>query len=621
MTKNHPKISGFLLFLTIIFFFASPSPGQIPLKVFAPYVDVLLYPAFSINEAFDQTGQPYYTLAFVTADTDCKPAWGGVIALEENHYSDEIDIIREKGGDVIISFGGANGTELAMCHNDAGALQAAYQSVIDKYQVNWVDFDIEGWAVADRPSIDLRNKAIKGLQAANPDLTVAYCLPVLPSGLTQNGLYVLENARDNGVRIDVVNVMAMDYGDWAAPDPEENMGQYAIDAAVNTYQQTLNLGLAPLIGITPMIGQNDVASERFYLSDADELLSWAASTQWVGMLSMWSITRDNGGCPYNPWADATCSGLDQTTFAFTDIFKAFNGGSIGNLPPQTTIVSPLDGETFEPGETVILSADASDADGTVVQVEFLIDGVSLGAIADAPYTLLWTDVPEGVYVITAVATDDQGATGRRSPKVEITVGSSASVSTWDPSEVYWGGDEVCHNGKAWRAKWWTRGEEPGTTGQWGVWEELGSCDGNSAPTVTLTKPRDGDILESGATLTISADASDADGTVVQVEFFADGVSLGSAHDLPYSFSWADVREGSYVITAVATDDQGAATQSAGVEISVGNTTPSVPPWDASEVYWGGDFVSHNKKTWRAKWWTRGEEPGTTGRWGVWEELN
>lgn len=89
--------------------------------------------------------------------------------MEENHYMDEIDALRQKGGDVIISFGGANGTELAMCHNDVHALQAAYQSVIDQYRVTWVDFDIEGWAVGDRPSIDLRNKAIKGPQEENAE--------------------------------------------------------------------------------------------------------------------------------------------------------------------------------------------------------------------------------------------------------------------------------------------------------------------------------------------------------------------------------------------------------------------------------------------------------------------
>ena len=43
-----------------------------------------------------------------------------------------------------------------------------------------------------------------------------------------------------------------------------------------------------------MIGRNDVASEVFYPRDAEKLVSWANSTSWVKMLSMWSSTRDNG---------------------------------------------------------------------------------------------------------------------------------------------------------------------------------------------------------------------------------------------------------------------------------------------------------------------------------------
>jgi hypothetical protein len=46
---------------------------------------------------------------------------------------------------------------------------------------------------------------------------------------------------------------------------------------------------------------------------------------------------------------------------------------------------------------------------------------------------------------------------------------------WDSGQVYTGGAQVSHAGHEWRAKWWTQGEEPGTTGEWGVWEDLGSC--------------------------------------------------------------------------------------------------------------------------------------------------
>ncbi|GGO88944.1 glycosyl hydrolase family 18 protein [Wenjunlia tyrosinilytica] len=56
-----------------------------------------------------------------------------------------------------------------------------------------------------------------------------------------------------------------------------------------------------------------------------------------------------------------------------------------------------------------------------------------------------------------------------------TTGGSCSVAAWDRTKVYVGGDQVSHNGKKWKAKWWTLNEEPGTTGEWGVWQDLGAC--------------------------------------------------------------------------------------------------------------------------------------------------
>ncbi|MEM8489876.1 MAG: lytic polysaccharide monooxygenase [Pseudomonadota bacterium] len=48
-----------------------------------------------------------------------------------------------------------------------------------------------------------------------------------------------------------------------------------------------------------------------------------------------------------------------------------------------------------------------------------------------------------------------------------------------------------------------------------------------------------------------------------------------------------------------------------------NGNGEAPNWSASEVYVAGDQVEHNGQLWTAQWWTLGEEPGTTGEWGVW----
>ena len=291
------------------------SKGEWADTVFAPYVDVMLWPTPSINDFMRITGNKYYTLAFILSNGG-NPAWGGVTAYNDGFYKDEISQIRQNGGDVIVSFGGANGTELALDIKDVSKLQQAYQKVIDEYQLTWIDFDIEGFAVMDKQSIQRRNEAIVGLQKANPDLTIAYCLPVMPEGLTAEGLFVLKDAKEKGINIDVVNIMTMDYGGSYSGD----MGKYAIQAAQNTEKQIRDIGLNSKIGNTPMIGTNDVSSEIFTQEDAQELLEWAKSNDNVRLLSMWSITRDK----------ATGTGLynytmiPQNDYDFTNILKGFN---------------------------------------------------------------------------------------------------------------------------------------------------------------------------------------------------------------------------------------------------------------------------------------------------------
>ncbi|WP_402373736.1 glycoside hydrolase family 19 protein [Isoptericola rhizosphaerae] len=75
-----------------------------------------------------------------------------------------------------------------------------------------------------------------------------------------------------------------------------------------------------------------------------------------------------------------------------------------------------------------------------------------------------------------------------------TAGPAASASAvscapgWSAGTVYTAGDTVSHVGQNWDAQWWTRGETPGTTGQWGVWRSAGACDGGSTPDPDPTDP-------------------------------------------------------------------------------------------------------------------------------------
>src|ERR1017187_10378531 len=108
-----------------------------PARVFAPYMYVGAGDNFKLADCDDQCGLKYYTLAFIIARQDGngknavyhkEPSWDGRIPIEQNFYHDQIDAIRKRGGDVIMSFGGEAGKELANVIDDPAQLEADRKS-------------------------------------------------------------------------------------------------------------------------------------------------------------------------------------------------------------------------------------------------------------------------------------------------------------------------------------------------------------------------------------------------------------------------------------------------------------------------------------------------------------
>jgi hypothetical protein len=302
----------------------SSSPPPTGTAGFAPYADTSLYPPFSLTSTATRTGVKQFNLAFVVAGGSggCTPEWGGVTAVGSDPVAAQIGALRARGGDVRISFGGEDGSELAETCTSVSQLQAAYQQVISAYGVSKLDFDIEGAAVDNTAANARRDQALAALQRQDKGLQISFTLPVLPSGLTSDGVAVLTGAVRAGVLISAVNVMAMDYGDGAAPNPAGQMGTYAIDAATATDAQVARvLGISdaaawPRIAVTPMIGVNDTSDEVFTLANAQQLVAFAASKH-LAWLSMWSAGRDQE-CPggAQPSAEPTCSSIVQSPDAF-----------------------------------------------------------------------------------------------------------------------------------------------------------------------------------------------------------------------------------------------------------------------------------------------------------------
>jgi regulation of enolase protein 1 (concanavalin A-like superfamily) len=214
------------------------------------------------------------------------------------------------------------------------------------------------------------------------------------------------------------------------------------------------------------------------------------------------------------------SGVSMVTWSNTTVTGQ---AATPSQPPAVSLTSPAAGSTFTAPATITVNANASDADGTVSSVQFRAGSTVIGTDTTSPYSVNWTGVAAGSYTLTAVATDNSGAT-TTSSSVNVTVGSAA----------------------------------------------------NQQPTVSITSPASGSTFASPASMTLTASASDPDGSVVRVDFRAGATALGSDTSSPFSFAWNNVAAGTYSITAVATDNAGATRTSAPITVTVGDAANQAP---------------------------------------------
>ncbi|SOJ53936.1 putative bifunctional chitinase/lysozyme [Mycobacterium simulans] len=304
---------------------------------FSPYIDMTLWPPLNDANAANlaNAGVDDATLAFIVSGAGNQPAWGGVYSLTDPIITSQIAALHGAGIDTTISFGGANGVDLAYSAPNATVLAEHYESVVNTFGIHKLDFDVEGGMQANIPVLTKQAQAIAMLQAEQAALgtpvEVSYTLPVLPTGLTNDGLGVLQIAKANGVNITRVNIMAMDYGEAFHGGGSPDMGDLAIMSAQSVHGQLMAMDPSltseqawSMIGVTPMIGINDVMSEVFTVEDAHQLVAFADQHD-IGELGMWSVARDTAG--QLGVVGPNGSGVPQTPYEYSQAFAQFDGTS------------------------------------------------------------------------------------------------------------------------------------------------------------------------------------------------------------------------------------------------------------------------------------------------------
>ena len=318
-----------------------------PAHVYAPYVDFTLNSQPDMVSLAQNHNVNHFTMAFVVSKDaqTCLPTWGTAYNINDYTQYSKIKALREAGGDIMVSIGGASNSPLAAACKNIDDLQQHYYDIVDNLNLNVLDFDIEGTWVADHDSINRRNEAVKVVQdkwnQEGRKVGIWYTLPILPTGLTPEGIYVLEDAKAKGVELSGVNVMTMDYGNSICQsDGTEGQnihGKCATSAIENLHSQMKQIftdksdaEIDAMMGTTPMIGYNDVQGEAFYMSDA-KLVMQDATDRNLGMIGIWSIMRDQPGVAKQVSPEHSGLTAQQAPqYAFSDVFAPFTHTTAAN---------------------------------------------------------------------------------------------------------------------------------------------------------------------------------------------------------------------------------------------------------------------------------------------------
>lgn len=210
------------------------------------------------------------------------------------------------------------------------------------------------------------------------------------------------------------------------------------------------------------------------------------------------------------------------TATFTNV-TARGAATGSNQPPTVALTAPAASASYTAPATMTVSASASDTDGTITKVDFYRGSTLIASDSTSPYGVTWSNAAAGTYQLTAVATDNDGATTTSSP-VGVTVNSAT----------------------------------------------------NQAPAVALTAPAGGASFTAPANVTLTASASDTDGTVARVEFYRGSTLISTDTSSPYSAVWSGAAAGTYSLTARAYDNDGASRISTAVSITVTSSTNQLP---------------------------------------------
>lgn len=449
---------------------------------FAPYVDSTLLPSYQFQDSAENL-TPSLVLGFVATDSHsaCKPAWGGTYDLDQAAVALNMDRrmvqFESTGGRVMVSFGGADLTDLAVSCSSVSQLEGAYLQVVERYGLRAIDLDVEGARPLSEAATLRRAEAIASLQrlmARNHEpLQVWLTLPAGPDGLPAAERQEVAVFLQHHVQLAGVNSLDLEFGN--AKFPVTNMLSGVETSLTDAHSELTTIyqragqpksstAIWGRMGSTVLIGQSGIPKERFGLYDAQQLAKFATRVG-LGRVSMWSLNRDSQcGTAFPVVGEVSnhCSGVAQGNLQFESIFDLLPGHSgWGEGPHAKATVAPghdpypawQPDAAYEGGYLVVDKGD-------VYVAKYFTQG-------DSPDTPTQTASEDPWELLGPVLASDQSPTTTTLP-----VGT---YPTWSPHQAYQQGTRVLYNGLPFVAKYYTLESSPGAVDvdpQYSPWQPL-----------------------------------------------------------------------------------------------------------------------------------------------------
>ena len=313
-----------------------------------------------------------------------------------------------------------------------------------------------------------------------------------------------------------------------------------------------------------------------------------------------------------------------STATFSNV-KVTAIASAPNKPPSVSLTAPDNGASYTTPATMNVSASASDTDGTIAAVEFYSGSTLIGSDSNSPYLVMWNNAPVGTHTLTAVARDNAGgsttsssrqvtisAPSNKSPTVTLTapangaaLNAPASITmsatandsdgTIEKVDFYSGTTMVGSDMTSPYSVMWANvpagnyavhaiaRDNTGATATSATAQIAVTAPANQPPSVSLSSPTNGATFTAPASVSMAATATDMNGSIAKVEFYAGSTLVATDTGAPFSATWNNAGAGTYTISAKAFDNVGATTISSGVNITVQAASTLPAGWLSADV--------------------------------------